>query len=50
MAEINNLKEVKLAKLTTSIEIENLDAIAEKLKKIKSLMCEINDLANQIFK
>ena len=43
-------KEVKLSKLVTTIEIENLDEVTEKLEKIKSLMCEINDLSKQIFK
>lgn len=43
-------KEVNLAKLTTSIEVKNLDEVMEKLEKIKSLMCEINDLSKQIFK
>lgn len=43
-------KEVNLTKLTTSIEVKNLDEVIEKLEKIKSLMCEINDLSKQIFK
>ena len=47
---MSNKKEVKLANLVTTIEIENLDEVTEKLEKIKSLMCEINDLSKQIFK
>ena len=47
---MSDKKEVKLSKLVTTIEIENLDEVTEKLEKIKSLMCEINDLSKQIFK
>lgn len=47
---MSNKKEVKLANLVTTIEIENLNEVTEKLEKIKSLMCEINDLSKQIFK
>lgn len=43
-------KEVNLAKLTTSIEVKNLDEVIDKLEKIKSLMDEINDLYKQTFK
>lgn len=41
---------VRLADLVTTIKIDNIDETLEKLEKIKSLMCEINDLFEKLFK
>lgn len=37
---------IKLSELEVEINIKNLDEAIEKLEKIKSLICEINDLSN----
>lgn len=43
-------KEIKLDKLVAEIEMKNVDEAIEKLEKIKSLICEINDLSRELFR
>lgn len=41
---------IRLKDIKTSLEIEGLDEVIEKLEKIKSLMGDISDLIDGMFK
>lgn len=39
-------EQIKLKPIVTEVQVANLDETLKKLKKLKSLICEINDLTN----
>ena len=43
-------KQIKLQPIVTEVQVRNLDETLEKLEKVKSLICEINDLSEKLFK